>query len=167
MHAIALPLVAMLAQARSYRETISRARLSTRFLSRLLLPWCGHRSRRSQPSPRVRNSGSSAWDCPIRCKPPRRVICGADRNASLAGGDFRRDREPIAFRIANSPLISKASARPGADGHVTPYRGQFTLRDNGNGTTTLIARAGTGFTCARCGISTGGRRKSFAPSMCG
>ncbi len=43
MNAIALPLVAMLRDgAKSFRETTSPARLSTRFLSKLLLPPCGH-----------------------------------------------------------------------------------------------------------------------------
>jgi hypothetical protein len=41
-------------------------------------------------------------------------------------------REKLTFDIVEQPT------HPEAYGHITLHRGQFVLRDNGNGTTTLI-----------------------------
>ena len=64
---------------------------------------------------------------------------GADRQCMFSDGIVIKERvaefvprERLTFDIVEQP------AHPEAYGHITLHRGQFVLRDNGNGTTTLI-----------------------------
>lgn len=64
---------------------------------------------------------------------------GADRQCKFSDGIVIRERvaefvprEKLTFDIVEQPT------HPEAYGHITLHRGQFVLRDNGNGTTTLI-----------------------------
>jgi hypothetical protein len=64
---------------------------------------------------------------------------GADRQCMFSDGIVIKERvaefvprEKLTFDIVEQPT------HPEAYGHITLHRGQFTLRDNGNGTTTLI-----------------------------
>jgi hypothetical protein len=64
---------------------------------------------------------------------------GADRQCMFSDGIVIRERvaefvprEKLTFDIVEQPT------HPEAYGHITLHRGQFVLRDNGNGTTTLI-----------------------------
>jgi Polyketide cyclase / dehydrase and lipid transport len=66
---------------------------------------------------------------------------GADRRCIFSGGAVFREtvaeitpNESLTFEIVESP------PDPELIGHLTPHRGQFELRDNHNGTTTLIGR---------------------------
>jgi hypothetical protein len=66
---------------------------------------------------------------------------GADRRCIFSEGAVFREtvaeitpREILTFDIVESP------PDPELIGHLTPHRGQFELRDNHNGTTTLIGR---------------------------
>jgi hypothetical protein len=64
---------------------------------------------------------------------------GADRQCMFSDGIVIKERvaefvprEKLTFDIVEQPT------HPEAYGHITLHRGQFVLRDNGNGTTTLI-----------------------------
>ena len=64
---------------------------------------------------------------------------GADRQCKFSDGIVIKERvaefvprEKLTFDIVEQPT------HPEAYGHITLHRGQFALRDNGNGTTTLI-----------------------------
>lgn len=64
---------------------------------------------------------------------------GADRQCKFSNGIVIKERvaefvprEKLTFDIVEQPT------HPEAYGHITLHRGQFVLRDNGNGTTTLI-----------------------------
>jgi hypothetical protein len=64
---------------------------------------------------------------------------GADRQCMFSDGIVIRERvaefvprEKLTFDIVEQPT------HPEAYGHITLHRGQFVLRDNGNGTTTLF-----------------------------
>jgi len=64
---------------------------------------------------------------------------GADRQCMFSDGIVIKERvaefipgEKLAFDIVEQPT------HPEAYGHITLHRGEFVLRDNGNGTTTLI-----------------------------
>ncbi|PZR70975.1 MAG: hypothetical protein DLM73_16650 [Chthoniobacterales bacterium] len=64
---------------------------------------------------------------------------GADRQCKFSNGVIIKEkvaefvpREKLTFDVAEQP------ADPEAYGHLTLHRGQFVLRDNGDGTTTLI-----------------------------
>lgn len=66
---------------------------------------------------------------------------GADRRCNFSGGAVFRERvvelapnERLTFDIVESP------PDPELIGHLTPHRGEFELRDNHDGTTTLIGR---------------------------
>lgn len=66
---------------------------------------------------------------------------GANRRCIFSGGAIFRERvadispnEKLTFDIIESP------PDPELIGHLTPHRGQFELRDNHDGTTTLIGR---------------------------
>lgn len=64
---------------------------------------------------------------------------GADRKCVFSGGAIFD--ETVTRCVPNSELtfdIESIPPDPELLGHVTPYRGQFVLKDNGNGTTTLI-----------------------------
>ena len=64
---------------------------------------------------------------------------GADRQCKFSNGVIIKEkvaefvpREKLTFDVAEQP------SDPEAYGHITLHRGQFVLRDNGDGTTTLI-----------------------------
>jgi hypothetical protein len=64
---------------------------------------------------------------------------GADRQCKFSDGIVIKERvaefiprEKLTFDVVEQPT------HPEAYGHITLHRGQFVLRDNGNGTTTLI-----------------------------
>jgi hypothetical protein len=66
---------------------------------------------------------------------------GADRRCIFSGGAVFREtvaeitpNEKLTFDIVESP------PNPELIGHLTPHRGQFELRDNHDGTTTIIGR---------------------------
>ncbi|MEY2488265.1 MAG: hypothetical protein QOC70_207 [Verrucomicrobiota bacterium] len=64
---------------------------------------------------------------------------GADRQCMFSDGIVIRER--VAEVIPNEKLtfdIMEQPIHPEAYGHITLHRGRFILRDNGNGTTTLI-----------------------------
>ncbi|HEV2840864.1 MAG TPA: hypothetical protein VGW39_06020 [Chthoniobacterales bacterium] len=64
---------------------------------------------------------------------------GADRQCMFSDGIVIKER--VAEIIPNQKLtfdIVEQPAHPEAYGHITLHRGQFVLRDNGNGTTTLF-----------------------------
>jgi hypothetical protein len=64
---------------------------------------------------------------------------GADRQCMFSNGIVIKER--VAEFIPNEKLtfdIVEQPTHPEAYGHITLHRGQFVLRDNGNGTTTLF-----------------------------
>jgi hypothetical protein len=64
---------------------------------------------------------------------------GADRQCMFSDGIVIKER--VAEFVPNEKLtfdIVEQPSHPEAYGHITLHRGQFVLRDNGNGTTTLI-----------------------------
>lgn len=67
------------------------------------------------------------------------TFVGADRQCMFSDGIVIKER--VAEIIPNEKLtfdIVEQPTHPEAYGHITLHRGQFVLRDNGNGTTTLF-----------------------------
>ena len=100
---------------------------------------CGRMCWRSPVSPPRLITGSSSSAYPTRATTSAGNFVGADRQCIFSGDAVFKEKvieinpaQVLTFDIIESP------PDPELIGHLTPKRGQFLLRDNGDGSTTLI-----------------------------